>query len=244
MDSNDLRDSLFNTINLLNDLEAGVSTPPRDKNKDIELSSTFVKGIKDKLINTDKPVRSDNGSGVHEEHVLQLKDVFERQLIEVHKALQSQGQIILALKNEIKLLKEEQKNNERSDIEKVEPFQQQSSFQQQSEFQPSSESQSSFEKSKQPSFGEEQQMLHQQNEPVQMSFNDEPESGFIGQSVSQQTQQPIQQQISQPTPQPAVAQPQVQPPQQPQPPKETNPRVGNYNSNDVAIEKFFYFGDK
>jgi hypothetical protein len=227
MDSNDLRDSLFNTINLLNDMEAGVETQPRDKNKDVELSSTFVNGIKEKLVNPNKVLEKTQDT----EKLNNLQHVMEQQLLEVHKALQSQARVITALKDEIAVLKEKQKE------EAVVQQPEQPVFH-------SQEPQQSFVPKEEPMFHQEQQQMLSP-EPEFMS---EPEPSFISQNAP--PPEPVQQPVACQTndyvqPQQPVAQPAPSPEPQPAPqPKESNPRVGNYNSSDVAIEKYFYFGNK
>lgn len=71
--------------------------------------------------------------------------------------------------------------------------------------------------------------LHQKVAKIQ-----QPTQPLVQQSQPTQFQQPVQQMQTQ--------QPQQQQVQKPEEPKQYNPRQGNLTSEDVKIEKFFYYG--
>ncbi len=197
-----LRDTVFNTINLLTEIESkngsqGVISDSNFEQKqratrqeeNAQLSSQFVSGIKEKLLDPSKIEQLQQGKG---SEIDRLKFNMHKNLEQLKVVIDAQNSDIAELKSFISDLKQEivQLKNRPAQQPHIQQLQQQQ-FQQ--------------------SVVEQEVM---QEAPVQQGFQ-QSQNQVFGQQISQTvSSSPVQ----------------------------ANPRVGNYNSSDVSIEKYFYCG--
>ncbi len=259
MDSQDksvnLRDTVFNTINLINDMESGQSSKssgaPRNPNEEIQLSSTFVDGIKDKMVD---PSKLDHKSSADSQvHFEKLKAYFETNLSKFKEVLTSQASKINSLESEIKQLNSRivsQENTIRTYRENKESSSTQTqsyqSHQPQPEQKENPQSESIFSTSSDNSdFQSKQDSMIHHGTNNSFSENDggahnPPQTqnrNFLGTAESSPQRRLVEDSSSANSSAPSSDQ---KPPEQ----RPSNPRVGNYQSSDVLIEKYFYYGKK
>ncbi len=248
----DVRNSVFNTINLINDLESGGSSPQRPsggRDKEVSLSPTFVDGIKDKLVDYSKASKS-SVNAIDEEAFSKLRQSMENQLNELKKIIASNQSEISSLKETISSLRGElaEVSKARDSVSSPSMEEETSSiFQHRNEDHESSgmqeEQQELVSGFGMP--GEDSSIFEPMKEEQKNFMAETSAHDIISQPTVQESAQapvPAPQQVS-----PQPSQPPVQhPPQQEAPPKEAdpNPRVGSYDSGDVLIEKYFYYGNK
>lgn len=116
-----LRDSVFNTINLLTEIESGDRTSQREQGSvanrqeaDAGLSNQFVSGIKDKLLDPSKLEKLQNGQA---SEVEQLKYNMHRNLEQLKTVIDSQNEDIAELKSFIGSLKQELGNLKNAQVQ-------------------------------------------------------------------------------------------------------------------------------
>ncbi len=279
MSDSELRNSVFNTINLLTAIESGQEEPkkgPSQQKKDINLSNTFVNGIKDKLLDPEKAMARQQEQKMQVEQVAAavqqgMQSQVEEKFSQLYKVIQSQATSMQAMQKELETLKQRVADQHSAPAPKPHqhvPAQhhmpQSQPVQQQIHQQPAqallqetssddsllSFSVSSEDKSSHGGESSESQFIGMQSAPQEQqvlqplheqSYQQQPQDTFSGQQqfASQQAQALPQQDVS-----PAAQQAVQDPGPARSAPAEGNPRVGNYQSADVSIEKYFYFGNK
>lgn len=237
--SRNVRDNVFNTINLLNDLESGCPTSSsqvKSKNDEVRLSDTFVNGIKDKMIDPSK-IKHDVNKFEIEDFKEKMKTYLEANLTKFKDVIQSQSSLINSLKQEISTLKlevsslKESKNFSAESGAELHQSQQDYGVYSQARDNPAREIQPNLSST---GFGnsESSGMIHSTREPVengiysqnQSQYSSSSENSFVANSMNsnsrvESSHSPVQEKV-------------------------VNPRVGNYESSDVLIEKYFYYGNK
>ena len=262
-----MRDAVFNTINLINDLESDDSqnsssqSARRSPKEDVVLSERFVSGIKDKLVDPTKlqsqNTSNDNSNFLIEKHKEEVKSYMEANFMKLRDVIQSQHSEMQSLKQEIASMKSKIASLDLSKLASSNPndspnhgvnrdvdySSNENSSNSDSTFIGSESTQTS------PSSGfisesnGGQQSLNSNFESSQVSNANNPMSNSNFQANQQQmvNERPHQ---SQPAHQPAYQQEPQPVAQQAKPQEAANPRVGNYQSSDVLIEKYFYYGNK
>lgn len=268
--SDEVRNTVFNTINLINDLESGKSNKPqcsKDK-KDVSLSSSFVDGIKDKLIDyskADDPHDSKhvNGNSVPEPNKVtgQLQDKLINEISEMKKIISSNEKEIGALKDLVASLRSQIQDTSKENVQTNlddSPF---------SSFSDSSEDGSIFQQRTQqhaketpverveeigsseisqkpyadPSIFEPEPKEDTRNftpaqDAVSVAPKDTPQNASQD-VLSARKESTIQESATQESAVQTSSEAAVEN-------ADANPRVGNYESNDVLLEKYFYFGNR
>ncbi len=252
-----MRDAVFNTINLINDLESDDSqnsssqSARRSPKEDVVLSDRFVSGIKDKLVDPTKLQSQNNfnnSSLLIEKHKEEVKSYMEANFMKLKDVIQSQHSEMQSLKQEIASMKSKVLSLESS----LKSSQSYGDMSKTSENFSAEQPDSSFIGNESPQTSPSSGFISESN-GGQQSLNSNFENSQVsnanhvpnhGSQTSHQQVVPNQFHQSQPAQQP-VHQQQTQPVAQQSTPQEaSNPRVGNYQSSDVLIEKYFYYGNK
>ena len=231
--SNDLRSTVFHTINLLSSIESDNTETDTMKNEPSQeseatqalemsyahsspeslakqsqeenLSEQFVSGIKDKLLDPSKIEKLEQGTG---DALEQLRYDFSKKIDALQDYSNRQNSIIQSLQGELASIREQVGQLNRA------------------------------------SLSQQSVQTHAQNiQPQQPNLEQDNVSGNQSESNPQQMQQPqgqsAQQALNQSSNQSVNQSPEQSPAK-----AEANPRVGNYNSNDVDLMKYFNFSKR
>lgn len=213
----DIRESVFNTINLLTDIESGQCEPEQivpvkeapapqasysnmmnQEPEEAALSDRFISGIKDKLVDPNKLEKLQNGQGSEFDR---FKYQMNKDMMSMKNIIEEQSNTICSLKSHLDSLKMEIGSVGRSAANIAQTAQTQ--------------------------IRQAQQPMNQQ--PAQMQ---------------QPVQQQIVQNPVQAPPQSAPIISAVTGKVMQAGPKEPNPRIGNHTPDSISIEKYFYCGNK
>lgn len=258
--TNELRESVFNTLNLISELESpepqqsiqseipnnvqtstnvsvnenSFNIPPQGQEEEVRLSNTFISGIKDKMLDPSRLERIQNGTASEEE---KIKYQMNNDFISMKETIESQSNTIKKLESDLSSLKDEMQNMSSVFQSKIMQLQNAANNVTANIVPTQTEQPQSV---NQPINNVQQQPVEQQMVSQQMHQN---------QTMGQTQQMMHQPQMANQTMQQTQPQQPMQMNQQPAPQnvvecKEANPRVGNFNSDDVSIEKYFYCGNK
>ena len=265
-DSNpdNLKSSVFNTINLINDIEAGETTSKKSQSmqKEVKLSERFVKGVNEKLVDYSKadPRSQNSMTDTEKEHLKQSNDKLQSQISELKEVISSNDNQIRELRSALENLKSQvasmmdnaqqqpsqsytQKENDQQDSADSFYERQSSLMQEPAQEESSVESIPSMEFSNQPSGDDESQQSifdPMKDEMDNSNGIDDEGSNFVfPNSTESYTEAPRN--SEDPKPESGAASQDVA--EKSNDSGEGNPRVGNYESGDVLIEKYFYYGN-
>ena len=267
--SDDVRNTVFNTINLINDLESGnVSSSSQNQgrnNKNVSLSSNFVDGIKDKLVDpsrVEKALNQSREATLQAEKFVQMQDFVSKQIVQIKAIIDSnQNEIkslketIVSLRSEIETMNKSNNNQNHSGnrninlpAENIDNNTGDSFGNNFSSFSsPKNDFIDNHKSVDEGDFGsifqheKESSNLDNENDSQYQtslgsnSFASEPSESIFdplkksneSESLSSVPEKPISESNTSSSNS-----------------EEPNPRVGSYNSGDVLIEKYFYYGNK
>lgn len=250
--SDEVRNSIFNTINLINDLESGVQRKPApggsQKDKDVSLSDSFVNGIKDKLVDYSRAGRSEEKqmAGISSEDFMAFQQKLSTQFAEMQRIISSNESEIRSLKDMISGLKQEIAEKRHVNVrEEPEPREEvQTGLD--TPVDGSYEDLSIFQQADTPSgmihdrpTSDDQPVQKVQNDTIfdPMAATDDTGRNFTPSAEAVQPGAEKMQETVAPTSETQDDKPANQS-------NDPNPRVGSYESGDVLIEKYFYYGNK
>ena len=270
--SDDVRNTVFNTINLINDLESGNTSSSSQSqgrnNKNVSLSSSFVEGIKDKLVDpsrVEKALSQSREATLQTEKFMQMQDFVSKQIVQIKTIIDSnQNEIrslketIISLRSEIETMKKNDENNHLKENENIHStngiinnsnsdgsfgnnFSSFSSSRDNTNTNNQSVNDGDFgsifqhkTESNDADLGNDSQY---QTSLDSNSFNNESsESIFEPLKTSDKPKESVVSSV----PEKTISESNSSNSNK----EEPNPRVGSYNSGDVLIEKYFYYGNK
>ena len=250
--SSNLRNTVFNTINLINDLESGnssQSSQKRDssnqKSKNVSLSDNFVNGIKKKMLYSSKmsDIDNQNNSGYKVDNVSQLKNqiksYLDSNLNSLNEVIKSQASQISDLKDEITILKKQLLNNSNSlDAQHSDSGVSELGFESNS----GNNIEMTFDNpSPKPisSSDSRNEIINNRTDIPNNNYSQDSEMSNTGSVFSMYEENAKNTETNATNSlesSPVVNSNETE--------QSSNPRVGNYESGDVLIEKYFYCGNK
>ncbi len=269
--SDNLRDTVFNTINLINQIDSGEESTPEQRTheggKDVSLSDTFVNGIREKMINpSENNANEAEGATETQKAFKQTERIDDGFRSRVQSAIEKMGNLIESQNAEIaslkKSLSELQAKMDGSNAPVQEPVSQLSHNSAESGGMSHQDTTTNVNNGSDDGMlgmihhdvggEEEQSSLDFNTFSMDENVADNNENKDSGQesghtlsdseknfqpssSDSGESYNPVSQASVQEKPQDSVEKAEEKP-------DEGNPRVGNYESGDVLIEKYFYYG--